>query len=375
MQSSSAKFLQIAKLQYQKGDFLVALASFVECETAALEEQNLTDWIDCIRLQMQCLNELDRFAEATPLFDKALQFCENTKESKLLARGHATMAFYLLQKNQVPEAQSFLTMAINEATRIQDHETLARSLMFDIFMTSLPDQMKWDQALRSLDKIDLLVDTKGLEDILVTCMFLRAHIAMQRKSYEQASTFLWRAYEMAQNHGHHLLIPNLLLQLGQIYREMGQEAQSQIFFDLSLRGIDPVRHPRQFRRITQIVNPLASRSNLQHDFVIREATGLIQEKQRGCIDFKNQHVLLEMALLFLKSQGQRFSKENLTESVWKQAYNPSQHDNLIYVSIKRLRALLEPDPENPRYILRDRRGYYFSPNCSISFEMPQETRT
>jgi tetratricopeptide (TPR) repeat protein len=375
MHSTSAKFLQIAKLQYQKGDFLVALHSFVECEVASLTEQNLTDWIDGVRLQMQCLNELDRFTEATPLFEKVIKFCEATKEPKLLARGHATMGFYLLQKNQVPEAQSFLTLAINEATLAQDYETLARALLFDIFLTSLPDQAKWDQSLRSLDKMDLLINTKGLEDILITGLFLRAHIATQRKSFEQASTYLWRAYEMAQNHGHHLLIPNLLLQLGQIYREMGQTDQSQIFFDLSLRGIDPLRHPRQFRRITQIVNPLASRSNLQHDFVVRESTGLIQEKQRGCIDFKNQHVLLDMALLFLKGQGERFTKENLTESVWKQAYNPSQHDNLIYVSIKRLRALLEPDPENPRYILRDRRGYYFSPNCSVSFETPQETRT
>jgi DNA-binding winged helix-turn-helix (wHTH) protein len=272
------------------------------------------------------------------------------------------------------QAQSFLTTAIAEATRAQDYETLARALLFDIFLNTLPDQMKWDQALRSLDKMELLIDTKGLEDIFITCLFLRAYIATQRKSFEQASTYLWRAYEMAQNHGHHLLIPNLLLQMGQIYRELGQNNQAQIFFDLSLRGVDSVRHPRQFRRITQVVNPLAVRSNLQHDFVIHEASGVIQEKQRGYIDFKNQHVLLDMALLFLKSQGQRFTKESLTESVWKQAYNPSQHDNLIYVSIKRLRALIEPDPENPRYILRDRRGYYFSSNCSISFELPQETR-
>ena len=373
MQATSAKFLQIAKLQYQKGDFLEALTSFVECESAALAEQSLTDWIDCVRLQMQCLNELDRFDEAVPLFDKTLTFCENTQDPKLVARAHATMGFYLLQKNQAAQAQSFLASAIAEATRAQDYETLARSLMFDIFLNSLPDQMKWDQALRSLDKMELLIDTKGLEDIFITCLFLRAYIATQRRSFEQASSLLWRAYEMAQNHGHHLLIPNLLLQLGQIYRELGQTAQSEIFFDLSLRGVDPVRHPRQFRRISQVATPLASRSNLQHDFIVHENAGLIQEKQRGCIDFKNQHVLLEMALLFLKSKGQRFTKEQLAESVWKQAYNPGQHDNLIYVSIKRLRALLEPDPENPRYILRDRRGYYFSSNCSVSFEAPQET--
>lgn len=369
----SSKLLQLAKLQYQKGDFLEALATLQEVGDIALSEQNLTDWLESLRLQMQSLNELDRFDEATPLFDKILAFCQSTTDAKHLGRAQVTLGFYLLQKNLVAQAQDFFTTAATLATRAQDYETLARILMFETFMNALPDQSKWDQALRCLDKVDLLAGNSGLEDIKVTCLLFRSYILAKRKSFEQAGSVLWRAYELAQNHGHHLLMPALLLQLGQVHRELGQQTQAQIFFDLSLKGVDRIRHPRQFRRISEEAQPYAAPSGVHHDFIVNEESSLIQERDLGYIDFKNQHVLLDMALLMLKNQGQRFNKEDLAETVWKQAYNPSQHDNLIYVSIKRLRALIEPDPENPRYILRDRRGYYFSANCSISFEKSQET--
>lgn len=372
----STKLLQLAKLQYQKGDFLEALATFQEVSEAALSEPHPENWIDSQRLQLQSLNELDRFEEATPIFEKVLEFCQTTTDAKLLGRAQVTLGFYLLQKNIVGQAQGFFTTAATQATRAQDYETLARTLMFETFMNALPDQQKWDQALRCLDKVELLAGCSSeLEDIKITCLLFRAYIHAKRRTYEQAGALLWRAYELAQVHGHHLLMPALLLQLGQLHREMGQQTQAQIFFDLSLKGVDSKRHPRQFRRISEEVRPYASPSGVHHDFIVHADSALIQEKDLGFIDFKNQHVLLDMALLMLKNQGQRFTKEDLVETVWKQAYNPGQHDNLIYVSIKRLRALIEPDPENPRYILRDRRGYYFSANCSISFEQPQETHT
>nr|WP_295905720.1 hypothetical protein [uncultured Bdellovibrio sp.] len=58
--------------------------------------------------------------------------------------------------------------------------------------------------------------------------------------------------------------------------------------------------------------------------------------------------------------------------VWSQIYDPDLHDNLIYVSIKRLRTLIEPDLESPRYILRDRKGYYFNQQSIVQFKNLEE---
>lgn len=91
----------------------------------------------------------------------------------------------------------------------------------------------------------------------------------------------------------------------------------------------------------------------------------IYEKTKGKIDFKNQFILLEMLKLFLAHPGRVFSKEELIETIWKQSYNPSVHDNKIYVTIKRLRKVIEPDYNKPKYIFLAKNGYYFSKDVKI----------
>ena len=85
----------------------------------------------------------------------------------------------------------------------------------------------------------------------------------------------------------------------------------------------------------------------------------------GKIDFKNQFILLDLLKLFISNQGQIFSKEYLVEHVWKQNYDPEVHDNKIYVTIKRLRKMIEPDYDKPKYIFRAKNGYYLSKSAKV----------
>ena len=86
------------------------------------------------------------------------------------------------------------------------------------------------------------------------------------------------------------------------------------------------------------------------DRIAREEEKKLLERKKGKIDFKNQFILLDMLKLFLRSPGEVYSKEALVKAVWKQDYDPSVHDNKIYVTIKRLRQLIEPDFDKPKYI-------------------------
>lgn len=64
--------------------------------------------------------------------------------------------------------------------------------------------------------------------------------------------------------------------------------------------------------------------------------------------------------MFTKNPGHIYSKEALAQIIWNEDYNSSTHDNKIYVTIKRLRTLVEPNLESPQYILRSRNGYYLN---------------
>jgi DNA-binding response OmpR family regulator len=67
----------------------------------------------------------------------------------------------------------------------------------------------------------------------------------------------------------------------------------------------------------------------------------------------------------VKSPGEVYSKEAIVEKIWKQSYDPSVHDNKLYVTIKRLRKMIEPDFDKPKYIFRAKNGYYLNKNARV----------
>ena len=103
----------------------------------------------------------------------------------------------------------------------------------------------------------------------------------------------------------------------------------------------------------------------KYDLVLDEKNHLIIEKQKGPIDMKNQFILMDLLKLLMKNPGQPVSKEKLADQIWHQKYDSKVHDNSIYVTIKRIRTLIEPNPNQSIYILRNRQGYLFSPDKKI----------
>lgn len=112
----------------------------------------------------------------------------------------------------------------------------------------------------------------------------------------------------------------------------------------------------------------------KYDIVFNSSTHSVIEKQLGRIDFNNQFILMDLLRLFLLNPGVSFSKEQLVRLIWKQSYNPAVHDNKIYVTIKRLRQLIEPSVERPRYIFRSKNGYYLNKDISIFIEEEKPQR-
>lgn len=56
----------------------------------------------------------------------------------------------------------------------------------------------------------------------------------------------------------------------------------------------------------------------------------------------------EILKLFLSHPGRVFTKAQIFESVWREAFTADE--NTVMVHIRRLRTKIEPDPSNPKYI-------------------------
>jgi DNA-binding response OmpR family regulator len=120
--------------------------------------------------------------------------------------------------------------------------------------------------------------------------------------------------------------------------------------------------------VDQALQELGGDSVSNYDLIFELEKHSVVERKLGRIDFKNQFILMDLLRLFVQNQGQVFSKEYLVEQVWRQSYDPGIHDNKIYVTIKRLRKMIEPDYDKPKYIFRAKNGYFMNKSARVLIE-------
>lgn len=370
--SSTLKIsIEIIRLLIRKGDLHEARVKAEEAMKDSLILGDRPSWLECSRLYFQCCQELDEASQAQNVMDAVCAFLVKTSDLQLQAKAETLISSWLMASGKMEECHSYVQSAIDKATELQDFETLARALT--IYASSLLfDPQSHKQALNQLDKLNTILENLDAHDMQLNANLLRSYIYTQKGQTELALPLLWASYEQAKLQGFVLQTSVILAQIARVYRDQKQLEEYRIYSDLALRGLDRAKTPRVYKLIYSSCPPAKETKSSLYDFMVDERARNVRERIKGKIDFKNQHILFEMALLFIKNPGTRYNKEDLSKIIWNQTYSPDLHDNLIYVSIKRLRTLLEPDLESPKYILRDRKGYYFNPQSIVHFKVAEE---
>jgi hypothetical protein len=197
---------------------------------------------------------------------------------------------------------------------------------------------------------------------------LNARILCILKKYDEAVDVVWKAYDLLKITKSSTTSLNLLGLLGWIYSESGDKEMARFYVSLLSRSLDAQNFVRTAKMAKSLAEKMGAESQSQFDLIFDEAQNAVIEKKLGKVDFKNQFILLDLLKLFVQNPGAVFSKEYLVENVWKQVYDPSVHDNKIYVTIKRLRKMIEPDYEKPKYIFRAKNGYFMNKSARVMLE-------
>lgn len=363
--------LKIARLQYQSGDFLEAQSSIQEACKEAHQLGDISQWLEAQRIHIQCFVELEQIQNANQQESELLEFLKGTPDIFHAATAEYILGILLLNRsprNNNSQAQAYFESAILKASQAKNIRSLAYALYADSFLKASSNDKDLPQATLNLEKIEALASQESLAELMISVRLLRCYIQTELGHTEQALHLLWQSYESAKLQGLNVVVSSILAQMARIHQNENRQSLYQIYADLALCGVDKDKHPRLFRQISQVYPNAKPR---RHDIEVDEDNRLILEKKRGAINFGNQHILMDMALLFLKNPGKRYPKNELFENIWQETYDPLTHDNLIYVSIKRLRTLLEPE-DSPQYLLKDRKGYYLNPQCSIQFRCNKE---
>ena len=244
---------------------------------------------------------------------------------------------------------------------IEDFTQLKSSFELEISKTNNTQEQQYFYKLLNLVKKEI----RYVHRMSLGVDFMLAQI---EKDHKEADRKLWKCYEKASATDNDYFIPYILTQMSINYLHLNELEQSLTFLNLAEKNLDLENFKILVKDIGNVKGFLLKRrENIKrsYDIIFNKEEHSIFEKQKGCINFKNQFILIDLLKLFISSPGSTYSKQKLVENVWKQEYSPEQHDNKIYVTIKRLRELIEPDINKPRYIFRNKSGYYLTEQTKI----------
>ncbi len=358
---------ELGKLYFDRGDFDRSTLHLQQSADIAFKERNFTQYLNCQNFLLQIFAEKEEFNKIN-LTKEKLQDLVLKEGFELNSKTYYTLAICACYKSQNELALDYLQKALAIALAGDSKEDICQSIFGLALVYSRPEINRLGDALREIENLKIFFQVLKMPDLELASRMVHADILKQLKRYDEAIETAWLAYDSVQQIKNMTSITYLLFLLGTIFKDAGDVERSCMYLKLAQRSVDPKNYVRLSRMINKEIAETGEMSEQTYDMVFNEDKHSVTEKKLGKIDFKNQFILLDLLKLFIQNQGIVYSKEFLVENVWKQPYDPSAHDNKIYVTIKRLRKLIEPDFERPKYIFRAKDGYYMNKTARVLVE-------
>ena len=365
--NQSDRSFELGKLYCDRGEFVSAMEHLREASESYFAEKNFSQYLKCLNLLLRIYAEREQFEDIN-LTKEKLQDLVLKEGFELNSKTYYTLAVCASYKGQHETALDYLQKALAIALASDKKEDICHAIFGLAMVYSHPKIGRQSDALKEIYNLQVFFQVYQMPELQASSLLLNADILKQHKKYDEAIEILWRAYDIIKE-TRNVVMGNVLLgSLADAYFELGDKDMARTYIILASRSVDSENHIRTARMIKTLSEKIGGESQSNFDLIFDEANHAVIEKKIGRIDFKNQFILLDLLRLFVTSQGTIYSKEYLVENVWKQPYDPAIHDNKIYVTIKRLRKLIEPDYEKPKYIFRAKNGYYMNKSARVHFE-------
>jgi tetratricopeptide (TPR) repeat protein len=363
--STADTILELAQLYFDRCDFVLSSEKFNEAAQIYYTEGNCEKYLTC-------QNKLLRIHAERQDHEKIQETKEHLQDLvlkenfELNAKTYYTLGISALYKTQYDIALDYFqkSLSISLATDAKGDTCHAIYGLANCYGCL----GRFSEALKEIYNLEVFFQIITLPELQVAAKMTNAWILNELKKHEKALEIYWSCYDdlrMGKNLYFYIF---LLHEMGETYKTMGEADLARLYLKLAKRMADPENLKYLSSKIDKTLADLGVSVSEDYDLVLNELTNSVVERKKGKVDFKNQFILLDMLRTFMDQPGKVYSKENLVKLVWKQEYDPSTHDNKIYVTIKRLRKLIEPDYDKPKYIFRAKNGYYLNKTAKILLE-------
>jgi tetratricopeptide (TPR) repeat protein len=361
----ATELFNTGKLHGELGDFQ---ASIGKLEAAAQIYARLREhkpFIKCLTLCLRMYAEMEDPKALQSIKDRLYDYVTREKID-LNSTTYYTLALASSYRKEYAQALEFLEKALALALAEDSKEDMCYAIHgLAAVYWSLG---RAEDSLKEIYNLRVFFQVLQLPDLEISSQILNGYILVSLKRYEEAIEIFWKAFEALKAQKNMYTYVSLMFAMGYAYAEAGEVDLAKTYMNLAQQMADPQNFKFLLRNIAEVNKRISGKSEVSFDLVFNPTSNSVVERKKGKIDFKNQFILLDMLKLFLRTPGEVYSKEALVKAVWKQEYDPAVHDNKIYVTIKRLRQLIEPDFDKPKYIYRAKNGYYLNRSARVSIE-------
>lgn len=365
--SNTERSFELGKLYCERGEFVPAMEHLQKASEGYFAEKNFSQYLKSQNLLLRIYAEREQYEDIN-LTKEKLQDLVLKEGFELNSKTYYTLAVCAAYKSQYDTALDYLQKALAIGLTTDNKEDICNAIFGLAMAYSAPSIGRYADALKEIYNLEVFFQVYSLPDLKISALLLNANILAQMKKYDEAAGVLWRAYDALKETRNVVIAAYLMIQMGDVYFEMGDKDMARVYLSLAQKSIDSKNQIRLAKMAQFYAQKIGAETQSSYDLIFDEGNHAVVEKKLGRIDFKNQFILLDLLRLFVQNQGTIYSKEFLVENVWKQPYDPAVHDNKIYVTIKRLRKLIEPDYEKPKYIFRAKNGYYMNKAARVHFE-------
>lgn len=368
MSKVSSKFdqtFEIGKLYADRGDFDLAMSRLQDASKGYLEEKNFLGYLESETLLLRIHAEREDL-EKIQAFKERLQDLVLQEGFELTSKTYYTLALCAIYRGQHEIALEYLQKALAIALAHDNKSDICYAIVG--IAVCYKNLGRLADSLKEIYNLQVFFQVLDIPEVRISSQFLNAQILNEMKRHDEAAEILWQAYDQIKIQKNMVLHIFVLYYLGCTYAFKGEKEMARAHLRLADNAVDPKNYVRLANAIKQSLKELGGDTSDKYDLVFELANHSILEKKLGRVDFKNQFILLDLLKLFVQNQGQVYSKEFLVENVWKQPYDPAVHDNKIYVTIKRLRKMIEPDYDKPKYIFRAKNGYFMNKSARVLIE-------
>lgn len=285
---------------------------------------------------------------------------------ELTSRTYYVLGVCASYKNQIDLAFDYYQKSLHLALSGDDKEDMCYAISGIVLCHCHKGNFK--EALTEIKSLKVFFEVLDVPELVLNTQVIHGLIYRKQGRFEEALELFWDAYDKLKQVDNKAFFYSCLYNIGATYFDSGEHDLAKLYMQLAKRSIDANVYRKTAMEIDSLLQKLGMDNSEEFDLVINEASQTIKEKNKGNVEFKNQFILLDLLNLFVKNPGRVFSKEELVEKIWGQEYNPSVHDNKVYVTIKRLRKLIEPDYEKPHYIFRGKNGYFLNKAARVLIE-------